>query len=293
MQNAKIRIWRMVKDSYGFLLSHPRALLRVGWLPLLLLFGLNLAFGGFEAWPKGEDLSALLPSLGLMTANVLAQSLVAAAVLVAWHRVVLLGEAAVPGLFALHIGLREAKYLGGWLLLSLLFVLVLVGSCVLMVALGFGLMLGTETALVTAGSAGAIPLGEKAQFIALQVLSLIGALLIATYATTRLSLILPALATDRQRSFGGAWELSAGSGWRLVAASLLVMLPTQAGYLAAVQLARHFADSLLYWPAALLASGCTLLLIFATGTVLSLFSRALERENAAEAKPARNAALAG
>ena len=293
MQDAKIRIWRMVAESYGFLLAHPGTLLRIGWLPLLLIFGVNLAFGGFEPWPKAVDLAALLPSLGLMAANVLAQSLVAAAVLVAWHRTILLGEAAAPGYFALHLGLREAKYLGSWLLLSLLFILVLVLSCLLMVALGFGLMLGAETALVTAGSAGSIALGEKAQFIALQVLSLIGALLIATYATTRLSLILPALATDRQRSFGSAWQLSAGSGWRLVAASLLVMLPMQGGYLAAVQLANGLTDSLLYWPAALLASGFTLLLIMATGTVLSLFSKALEREGVAEAAPARDVALAG
>ncbi|MCG8596572.1 MAG: hypothetical protein MI785_19710 [Kiloniellales bacterium] len=293
MQNAKIRIWRMVGESYGFLLTHPGTLLRVGWLPLLLLFGLNLLFGGFDPWPRGQGLAALLPSLGLMTANVLAQSLVAAAVLVAWHRVVLLGEAAVPGLLGLHIGLREAKYLGSWLLLSLLFILVMVLSCLLIVALGFGMMLGAETALITAGSAGSIPLGEKAQFIVLQVLSLVGALLIATYATTRLSLILPALATDRRRSLGGAWELSAGSGWRLVTASLLVMLPMQAGYLGAVQAANSFGESPLYWPLALLASGFTLLLIVVTGTVLSLFSKALEQESAADPKPVKDVALAG
>ncbi len=293
MRGAKIRIWQMVAESYGFLLAHPGALFRVGWLPLLLLYGINLALGGFEPWPQSQDLSALLPLLGLLAANVLAQSLVAAAVLVAWHRVVLLGETAVPGLFALHAGFREIKYLGTWLLLSLLFMLVLVLTCLLIVALGFGAMLGAKALLGTAGSLSGGALGQPAQFIALQVLSLIGALLIATYATTRLSLILPALATDRQRSFGAAWQLSAGSGWRLVAASLLVMLPMQAGYLVAARLAAGLADSLLYWPAALLASGFTLSLIIATGTVLSLFSKALEQESAAEARPDRDVALAG
>ncbi len=293
MQNAKIRIWRMVKDSYGFLLSHPRALLRVGWLPLLLIFGLNLALGGFDASLLGKDLATLLPSLGRGTALVLLQSMIAAVVLVAWHRIVLMGEAAVPGLFSLHIGVREARYLASWLLLSLLFILVAVLSVLLIVALGFGLMLGGEVALVTAGSAGSIPLGEKAQFVALLTLSVVFALPAATYATTRLSLILPALATDQQRSFGGAWQLSAGSGWRLVAASLLVMLPMQLGYLAAVQLAKSLADSLLHWPAALLASGFILLLIMVTGTLLSLFSRALEQESAAQAPAAPDAALAG
>ncbi len=293
MQGVKIRIWRMVAESYGFLLAHPGALFRVGWLPLLMLYGINLAFGGFDPWPQSQDLSALLPLLGLLAANVLAQSLVAAAVLVAWHRVVLLGEPAVPGFFALNAGFREVKYLGAWLLLSLLFMLVLVAICLLIVALGFGAMLGAKAALGVTGSTVSVALGDPAQFIVLQVLSLIGALLIATYATTRLSLILPALATDRHRSFGAAWQLSAGSGWRLVAASLLVMLPMQTGYLVAVRLAAGLADSPLYWPAALLASGCTLMLIIATGTVLSLFSKALEQESAAEAAPNRGAALAG
>ncbi len=293
MQGAKIRIWRMVAESYRFLLAHPGVLVRIGWLPLLLLYGINLAFGGLNAWPQSQDLSALLPPLGRLTGNVLAQSLVAAAVLVAWHRVVLLGEAAVPGVFALHAGLREAKYLATWLLLSLLFMLVLTLVSLAIVALGFGAMLGAQAVLGAAGSAGGVALGQPAQFIALQVLSLICALLIAAYATTRLSLILPALATDRQRSFGTAWQLSAGSGWRLVAASLLVMLPMQAGYLVAARLAAGLADSPLYWPAALLASGFTLLLIIATGTVLSLFSKALEQDSAVEAAPTRGAALAG
>ena len=82
MQGAKIRIWRMVAESYGFLLAHPGVLFRVGWLPLMMLYGINLAFGGLDPWPQSQDLSALLPLLGLMAANVLAQSLVAAAVLV-------------------------------------------------------------------------------------------------------------------------------------------------------------------------------------------------------------------
>ncbi len=292
MAGARIRIWRMVGDSYSFLLAHPKALLRVGWLPLLLLFGINLAFGGLDPWPKSQELSDLLPLLGLLTVNVLAQSLVAAAVLVAWHRVVLLGEAAVPGFFALHVGLREAKYLGTWLLLGLLFILMLALVSLAIVALGFGAMLGAKAVLAAAGSAGSFAVGQPAQFIVLQVLSLIGALLVATYATTRLSLILPALATDRQRSFGTAWQLSAGSGWRLVAASLLVMLPMQAGYLIAARLAAGLADGLLYWPMALLASGFTLMLIIATGTVLSLFSKVLEQESTAEAAPARDVALA-
>ncbi|MDJ0946798.1 MAG: hypothetical protein QNJ30_25400 [Kiloniellales bacterium] len=293
MQGARIRIWRMVGESYGFLRAHPGALLRVGGLPLLLLFGLNLAFGGFSPWPEGLDPTALLPHLGLLFANVLAQSLVAAAVLVTWHRVVLLGEDAVSGPLGIRLGFREVRYLGAWLLLSLMFLAVLVLVSVLFVTLGFGAMLGAKAALVSAGLAGGMSLGQEVQFIALQILSLIGALLIATYATTRLSLILPALATDRQRSFGGAWHLSDGNGWRLVAASLLVMLPIQVAHLAAARLTARFEGDLLYWPAAFLASGLTLLLIFATGTLLSLFSKSLEQDSLAEAAPARDAALVG
>lgn len=285
MSDGKIRIWSMAMQSYGFLLRHPGALVRVGWLPLLALFGLNLLFDAYAPWPKTVDPVAMFPRFGSLSANLLGHTLVAAVVLVTWHRFVLFGQTPGNGVLGIRLGRRELRYMGMWLLLSLLFLFVFSLGTLVFIAVGFGGMMGTHQALVIAGSAGAVPLGQKAQFIVLQVIAVIGAFLCACYATCRLSLTLPALATDKKSSFGHAWQISGGNGWRLVAAFLLVMLPMQVAHLAAALLATGLSDTPLYLVAALLASASTLLLILVMGTLFSLFAQSLEQASEAEAEP--------
>lgn len=282
MSEGKIQIWSMAMQSYGFLLRHPGALLRVGWLPLLMLFGFNLLFDAYAPWPKTVDPVAMFPRFGGLSANLLGHTLVAAVVLVTWHRFVLFGQTPGSGVLGIRLGRRELLYMGMWLLLCLLFLFVFSLGALVFIAVGFGGMLGTHQALVIAGSAGAVPLGQKAQFIVLAALSAFGAFLCGCYATCRLSLALPALATDKKPSFGHAWQISNGKGWRLVAAFLLVMLPMQVGHLAAAQVAASLADSALRFPAALVASAFTLLLILVMGTLFSLFSQSLEQASDAE-----------
>ena len=277
MHGERIKVWSIVAESYGFLLRHPRALIRVGWLPLLALWGLNLVFQSYRPWPESVAPAELLSHATLLPLHVLAQSVVAAVVLVAWHRVVLLGEDAAVGLLGIRLGRREFGYLGIWLLLCLAFFVILLLAWALMIALGFGALLGTRTAMVTAGSLGNVALEDSTQIIILVVLSVCGGLALAFYATTRVSLVLPAMATDKQRSLGGAWQMSEGNGWRLVAASLLVMLPMQVAYLITAQVTAGIDETLIQAAAALLPSGFMLLLIVVTGTVLSLFSRQLEQ----------------
>ena len=291
MPDNKIQIWSMTAQSYGFLLRHPGALIRVGWLPLLALFGLNLLFDAYAPWPQTIDPVAMFPRFGSLSANLLGHTLIAAVVLVTWHRFVLFGQTPGRGVLGIRLGRRELLYTGMWLLLCLLFLFVFSLGALLFLAVGFGGMLGTHQALIVAGSAGAVPLGQKTQFIVLTAISAFGAFLCGCYATCRLSLALPALATDKTSSFGHAWQISGGNGWRLVASFLLVMLPMQVGHLAAAQLAAGLADSALRFPAALIASGFTLLLVLVMGTLFSLFSQSLEQASEAEAEP-QPAALA-
>ena len=77
-QSGKIRVWTMVADSYRFVLSHPRDLARVGWLPLIALFALNLWLDDFGAPASGL-------AAGKVVVNVLVLSLIAAIILVAWQ----------------------------------------------------------------------------------------------------------------------------------------------------------------------------------------------------------------
>ena len=136
---------------------------------------------------------------GPLTANVLAQSLVAAAVLVAWHRVVLLGETPCPASSPCTPASARRVPLT-WLMLSLLFMLVLVVSWI--VALGFVAMLGARPC--SSPRARRRPWAKRPSSSSWP--EPIGALLIATYATTRLSLILPAW-----RPTGGAPSAAPGA----------------------------------------------------------------------------------
>ena len=125
---GRIRVWEMVAESYRFVLSHPRDLVRVGWLPLIALFALNLHFDGI-------DPAALGPALGEAAINLLILSLIAAIILVAWHRVVLLGDGGRRGV-AVSLGPREMRYLLSWLGLSAAFLVLFMIAWALVIAIG-------------------------------------------------------------------------------------------------------------------------------------------------------------
>ncbi len=284
MSNAgRIMVWATVAESYRFILSHPRDLLRVGWLPLLALFGLNLLFGTFDPVPAGFDPAALGPSLGTMALNLLAQSIIAAVILVAWHRVVLLGSDQQPGSLGVRFGARELRYLLAWLLLSVVFLMLLIVAFALVVAVGFAVLVALKTVMLLLGAGQMVALGQSDQFLALQYAGILPAVLLATYFASRLSLILPAMATDRRRTLARAWNLSAGNGWRLALASVFVMLPAELLSVGIAFAAQQVLGTALFYPLALASSFGVLLLIVATGTVLSLFSVELDQQVAAAA----------
>jgi hypothetical protein len=272
---GKIRIWEMVAESYRFVLSHPRDLVRVGWLPLIALFAVNLHFDGIGP-------VALGPAIGGAVVNLVILSVIAAIILVAWHRVVLLGDGGRRGI-AVNLGPREMHYLLSWLALSVVFLVLFAVAWALVTAAGFALLVALKFVLLLAGAGDGLALGKTDQFMVLLYAAVLPAFLLASYFTTRLSLVLPAMATDRRRSLGRAWSLSAGNGWRLVLAALLVMLPVELVSFAIGLATRAVLDTALYYPLAFAASCGVLLLIIATGTVLSLFSVELDRPGPAAA----------
>ena len=276
-RTGKIVIWATVLESYRFIIDHPRALLRIGWLPLCAFFLLNLVFDTFSPGPSSFEPAVALPELGRVLANILAQTTIAAVILVAWHRIVILGPDHGPGLLALALGLREMRYLFAWLLLSVFFLLLVLFSFALVVAIGFAILLGLRLGLTVFDAKNLLDVGGADQFMILELASIAPAVLLATYFASRLSLILPAVATDRRRSLRRAWSLSTGNGWRLALASILVMLPIECISISAAFAASNWSGTLLYYPAAFAAAFSLLLLIVATGTVLSLFSLELEQ----------------
>jgi hypothetical protein len=105
-------------------------------------------------------------------------------------------------------------------------------------------------------------------------------MLIAAYVAIRLSLILPAMAVDRDRAMRRAWGISSGQGWRLVLASFFTLIPAEIISIGVALGARTAYDTALFVPLALVAAAGLVLLIVVTGTVLSLFSRDLDTADA-------------
>ena len=264
--SGTIPVWATVVESYRFVASHPRDCLRVGWLPLVILFALNLLLDTYSA----------APSVTKMAIYILVQTLIAAVILVAWHRVVLLGAGSRQPACTVGLGRREFRYLVAWTLLSVLFVVFFAIAVALVMAAAFAAMLAVQAGLILAGEASALDLGGTSQFVVIGYLAILPAFLVASYFTTRLSLVLPAMATDRGRSLARAWSLSSGNGWRLVLAAVLVMLPAELLSVAISFASQAVLGTALYYPLALGAACCLLLLIIATGTVLSLFSIELD-----------------
>lgn len=274
---GKIRVWTMVVDSYRFVLSHPRDLIRVGWLPLIALFALNLWLGGIGPTSRGLEAGAPDLGLGKVALNIMLLSLIAASILVAWHRVVLLHTDTSGRSIAVSLGWREIRYLLSWLALSAAFLGFFALAWGSVIALGFVVLVALKAVLLLSQAGESLLLGSTDQFIVLLYVAVLPAFLLASYFATRFSLILPAMATDRQRSLARAWSLSAGNGWRLVIAALFVMLPVELVSVGMGFATHEMSGTALYYPLALAACSGVLLLIVATGTVLSLFSVELDR----------------
>ncbi len=277
----KLPVWGTAWASYRFLAAHPHDLVRIGWLPLLALFALNLAFGTFDPVPDMADPRAAMEHAGTMmgkaVTNVLIQSAVAAMTLVVWHRLVMLGHGTAGRRLPMHAGLRELRYLGAWMLISLVFLVLLAIIDVAIVVAAFLAMVIAQGIMMFASGGTGMALGGQDELLTLVGwLAMPVAIVVAIYFTIRLSLVLPATATGKAAGFGRAWSVSAGNGARMVAASLIVMAPLQLAVMGLTEAARAAAGAWAFYPLAFLASLGFLLFILATGTVLSLFSLGLD-----------------
>jgi hypothetical protein len=284
---VKLPVVATALASYRFLMDHPRDAVRVGWLPLILLYALNLIFGTFEPLPDLSDpeaaMSLIAPLLGSTLVNVLVQSAVAAMTLVVWHRLVMQGYDVGGQTIPMRISLDEVKYLARWMLITLLFIGIMFAADIVIVLSVLLIMLAIQlVSILVMGGAG-LALGEQADQLALiGQIGMIPAAIAAIYLTTRLSLVLPATATGKEARFERAWYISRGNGVRMVAASLMVMAPLQLVIWGLTKMTGYMSDSFLYFPLVLLASVAFLLFILVTGTVLSMFSLGLDREPAEE-----------
>lgn len=93
------RVLEAVGGSWRFLLAHPVAALRTGWLPLGLILWLSLSKPGTASVQPGAVLDKLVAGIAVLAVLILA--------LVAWQRFVLYGAESRRGLSALRLGRAE------------------------------------------------------------------------------------------------------------------------------------------------------------------------------------------
>jgi hypothetical protein len=184
---AKIPVLRLVKHAYLELIGRRRGLIEAGGLWLVLPWVLHTLGGA----------GVLLGDLAL-TAGF-------AAIAVAWHRAILLGER-LPKRFA-PLTAPVARYLG----LSVIIVVLAAAPSMMLALVIAGTVLGTEAP----SEPGVLPM-------LLLIMAAIGSLL----AAMRLQIVFPAAAVGERRvGFAVAWASTRGNAWRLLLGVLMVSLP--------------------------------------------------------------------
>lgn len=259
MASVKLPVWRTTKECYEFIASHPRDVIRIGWFPLVLLFALSVGFGTYE--PMSIDRENPLADLKISQAllAMLLQGAIATVMLVAWHRLVMKDyvTARADKSAGRASGRRTSVYFIQLLLLSVLGLLVFSAVVLVIAAVLHGIHYFT------------IGEPDDTMTIVLGYVAVVIGLMPAFYVTFRLALALPSTAVDRRGRFEQAWEASAGNGWRLVAVTMLAMVPVEIINTAFTLAARSATGSVFFYPLVLLASAGVLMLMVALGTVLS------------------------
>lgn len=272
MATAKLPVWQTTRECLAFVRAHPGDLVRIGWLPLALLFALSLGFGTYE--PVAVDRSNPLANLQVSKSVIamMLQGAIATVMLVAWHRLVMKDYVAAESETAdsSRASVRRVSvYFIQLLLLSIVFVVVFAAA----VLGGAAILLGIHYFIFdNAAPAG---VSDDTMNVILGYVAVLFALPPAFYVVFRLVLALPATALDRRGQFEQAWEISAGNGWRMVAVTMIAIVPIEIVNFVLTLAARATAGSLLFYPVVLLASISVLMLMVALGTTLSKFYAAI------------------
>ncbi len=190
-----------VKAAFGSVFGRFAELIRAALVPLaisFLLYGLQLAARDSQAVTVLVELLLLVP-----------YTLFAGA----WHRVVLLGTAAMPAPIVPVWQSRHWRFLGYTLIVTA-------------ISYGFSLLYAPLIApILTQGSTVSL----------WQALLLLFMLLFGTYVILRLSFVFPAVAVDESYRFADSWRHTKDQGLRLMAAMFLTLLPAMLGLLVILQ----------------------------------------------------------
>ena len=196
----------VVRQGLGSTVAGFDMLLRIGWLPALLMTLVGALLEP-EA-PRLDEQGVLEVSPGAMAVFVLLACLataLCAMVATCWQRAVLMPGADAPRRWHLRLGRRELLYmLVAFFLLGLVFM-----------------------ALATApGAVQALMAGQAGSALVLLLGPVVGAIVVA-----RAAMVLPGIALDRGADIGRVWRAAEGNTLRIAIALFLVSLPILAGEL--------------------------------------------------------------
>ncbi|HXI04559.1 MAG TPA: hypothetical protein VNI57_15400, partial [Candidatus Saccharimonadales bacterium] len=181
----KLPIGKILTRTAGVIAAKRAALLRALILPAtaLTLFELLVDFR-----PESILLGLAVTPVDLIVTTVY---------LVSCHRIVLLGDAAIPNRWGVYFTERELRFL----LWSLLLGVIMAG--ILLVALAILFFVAFTLPGFAAYQYRAIGVAVGAAFA------------VILYVDARLSLVFPVTAVGRDASLRESWRLTSGNGWRL------------------------------------------------------------------------------
>lgn len=242
---------------YDAVFGNVRDVVRVGWLPLLVLVATDVAFAALTAPPRPPAFIVYL----LVAVAAAVWTATALSVLVAWHRRVSLGPQSLPSGLPLRIGHREGQYL----LRALIYAaaLAIVFWVPVLAFTGFGR--NDSASFVIAGIAGMVALW-----------------LIELYLLQRVALAFPAIALDRPMPIRDAWRLSAGNGLRLLTIGLMALSPIVIPQVVALMLPYFFGNALVFLISRVIYDGLALAGLALIASMLSIALAELGGESAAE-----------
>jgi hypothetical protein len=192
--SRKLPVWQMVGASYAFTIRNFPQLIRISWLPILLMLPVfTLATWLCSPWqPQPGLLSKDFTSELMTSLPGLVQLPFLASIAVAWHRMVLCGETVPDWIHARFDGTvwHYAKFA---LFLNLL-------------SFAPGLIYGGQSA------------GQK-------MLAALASLAFVIFFLPRIALSLPAIALERDLDPWEAWRATTGNTLRLGLAGMMTLLP--------------------------------------------------------------------
>ncbi len=196
-----------VKAAYHSVFAGFAELIRAAHVPLVIsffLYALQLTV------QERSDIAIMAEVLLLLPYTLFA---------VAWHRIVLLEQAALPTPVVPVWQRRHWRFLGYTLIVTA-------------ISYGFSLLYGPLVAPL---------LAEDPAVSLWQPLLLMFLLLFGTYVVLRLSFVFPAAAVDESYGFGDSWRHTKDQGLRIMAAMFLTLLPATVGILIILQFLLTFA----------------------------------------------------